>query len=58
MRNLRYPRHVVRDALRVVRDWGWVTEEEGAYTLTWRWFRTITRVLSRQNLLAGVRQSA
>lgn len=54
--NLRYSPAVVENALRVALGRGWVREKNGRYSLAWPWFRTITRVLARQNLLAGVRQ--
>ena len=31
---------------------GWICEEQGYYTLHWRWFPVVIRVLARQNLLA------
>ena len=54
--NLRYSDQVVRNALHVALVKGWIREADGEYTLAWPWFRTITRVLARQNLLAGVRK--
>jgi DNA-binding IclR family transcriptional regulator len=53
--NLRYPASVIRNALHLAVDRGWVIEADEHYSLSWHWFRTITRVLARQNLLAGVR---
>ena len=53
--NLRYPVSVVNNALQYSLENKWVVEEDGIYSLSWGWFRTITRVLSRHNLLAGVR---
>ncbi len=55
--NLRYPNAVVENTLQVAREKKWVAEKDGRFSLTWAWFRTITRVLSRQNLLAGVKSS-
>ena len=54
--NLRYPESVVENALNIALENNWVAAKDGLYTLTWRCFRTITRVLARRNLLAGVRQ--
>jgi hypothetical protein len=53
--NLRYPVSVVNNALQYSLENKWIVEENGVYSLRWGWFQTITRVLSRQNLLAGVR---
>ena len=53
--NLRYTQSVVDNALQVAIESQWINETDGHYSLAWPWFRTITRVLSRQNLLAGVR---
>ena len=55
VRNLRYPGSVVDNALRTALDNEWIMEKNNYYSLSWRWFRTITRVLARQNLLAGVK---
>ncbi len=30
---------------------GWVTTEYGGYRVSWRWFRSVTRALVRQNLM-------
>jgi len=54
VRNLRYPDAVVENALGAALEKRWIVEKNGLYSITWTWFRTITRVLSRQNLLAGV----
>jgi hypothetical protein len=54
--NLRYPQSVVENALNIGLENNWIGAKDGLYTLTWRCFRTITRVLARRNLLAGVRQ--
>ena len=53
--NLRYPVSVVNNALQYSIENQWVEERNGLYSLSLGWFRTVTRVLSRQNLLAGVR---
>jgi hypothetical protein len=54
--NLRYPSSVIDSALQLVVDRQWVVEQHGRYSLALPWFRPITRVLARRNLLAGVRQ--
>jgi hypothetical protein len=54
--NLRYPVGVIQNALQLAITREWIVEDEGHYSLSWQWFRTITRVLARHNLLAGVRQ--
>jgi len=56
--NLRMAPAVVTSALQVARLRGWVEERNGHYRLSWPWFRIITQMLGRQNLLAGVRQEA
>lgn len=47
----RLPLHQVRDVLRYGVDAGWLARDDQGYRLTWQWYRTITRVLSRQHLL-------
>jgi hypothetical protein len=47
----RLPLHQVRDVLRFGADAGWLAQDDQVYRLTWQWYRTITRVLSRQHLL-------
>ena len=54
--NLRLTPAVVNSALQVARLRGWVEERDGKYRISWTWFRIITQILGRQNLLAGVRQ--
>ncbi|MGI9291211.1 MAG: hypothetical protein ACR2QG_08035, partial [Gammaproteobacteria bacterium] len=54
--NLRYPRSVIENTLQLAVDRQWVEIEGEQYRLALPWFRSITRVLARQNLLAGVRQ--
>jgi hypothetical protein len=49
--SLRLPEMEVAAALRLARSRGWIDEVDGRYRLTWKWFRSVTRVLSRQNLL-------
>jgi DNA-binding IclR family transcriptional regulator len=43
---------VIESGIRFALFRGWIEETGGYYQITWRWFRTINRVLSRQNLLA------
>jgi len=54
--NLRMAPAVVTSALQVAQLRGWVEEQNGRYRISWPWFRVITQMLGRQNLLAGVRQ--
>jgi hypothetical protein len=56
--NLRFEPGLVRTTLHFGLMRGWLEQEDGGYRLSWTWFRTITRVLARQNLLAGVTQEA
>jgi hypothetical protein len=49
---LQLPFAVVSNAIRVAMIRGWIEEIDGTYRITWRWFKTINRVLARQNLLA------
>ena len=37
---------------------GWIEEVDGHHRVTWKWFRTITRVLVRRNFLGSTRQRA
>ena len=52
---LRYPHVVVRSALDGAQMRGLLDENHGRYRVSWKWFRTVTRVLSRRNLLASAR---
>ena len=54
--NLRYPRSVIENAIQFALDRGWIEIHNDHYSLSLTWFRSVTRVLSRQNLLAGVRE--
>ncbi len=49
--NLRVSPNEVRNAIRFASIRGWIEEVDGYYRLDWRWHRTVTRVLVRQNLL-------
>lgn len=49
--SLRLPMADVLRAVRFSMQRGWIEEINGRYRLTWKWFRSITLVLSRQNLL-------
>jgi len=44
-------RATIASALRFGLQRGWVEQADGFYWLSWRWYRTITRLLRRQNLL-------
>jgi hypothetical protein len=50
--SLQLPPATIEDSLRFALLRGWVEETDGHYQITWRWFRTINRILVRQNLLA------
>lgn len=50
--SLQLPTSVVENGIRYSLHSGWVEESDGYYQVTWRWFRTIKQVLTRQNLLA------
>ncbi|MGK0498580.1 MAG: hypothetical protein ACJAYG_000211 [Oceanicoccus sp.] len=54
--NLRFDPPVIKTNLHFAVMAGWVEHRNGLYRITWPWFRTITRILSRKNLLAGVRE--
>ncbi len=41
----------VESLLTIMRWRGWIEEADGYHRISWRWFRPITRVLSRQNLI-------
>jgi hypothetical protein len=42
----------VETAVRLCLAKGWIEEQDGMFTVSWRWFPVITRILARQNLLA------
>jgi hypothetical protein len=50
--NLRLPQGAVGTAMHYCNSQGWINVVEGRYRISMRWFRTITRALARQNLLA------
>jgi hypothetical protein len=50
--NLRLPQGAVGSAIHYCIQRGWIEETEHGFRLSWRWFRTIIRLLLRQNLLA------
>jgi len=50
--NLRLPSGAVSSAMHYCISRGWIEEFGGRYRLTMEWFKTITRTLARQNLLA------
>jgi hypothetical protein len=49
--SLRFPETEVVAGLRFALSREWVELVDGRYRLTWKWFRSVTRVLARQNLL-------
>ncbi len=46
-------RRQVDDAIRYALGRGYIEQIEGRYRIRWKWFRTITRFLSRRHLLAS-----
>ena len=56
--NLQLEPAIVTSALQVAMIGGWVETRNDQYRISWPWFRVITQVLGRQNLLAGVRQES
>lgn len=50
--NLRLPEGSVGSAMHYCLSRGWIESDNGRYSLSMDWFRTVTRVLARQNLLA------
>jgi len=49
--SLRFKTREVTGALNMATTNGWIRPVNGRYRLTWKWFRSITRVLARKNLL-------
>jgi len=49
--SLRFKTREVAGALNMATVNGWIKPVNGRYCLTWKWFRSITRVLARKNLL-------
>ena len=47
------PRSDVDDAIRFCVSRGYVEAHEGAFRMTWDWYRTVTTVLQRQHLLSS-----
>jgi hypothetical protein len=50
--NLRLATGAVSSAMHYCMSRGWIEETAGGYRISWEWFRTITTVLARKNLLA------
>ena len=50
--NLRLPHGAVGSAMHYCNSLNWIEEVDGRYRITMHWFKTITRALARQNLLA------
>ena len=50
-RCLQLPVERVDQVLRFCAQNGWVTNEHGGHRVSWRWFRSVTRALVRQNLM-------
>ncbi len=49
--SLKLPEAVVQGAITALLQHGWIEELDGRYRISWPWWRTITRVLARKNLL-------
>jgi len=49
--SLKLPENEVAGALNLAHNHQWVEKENDHYRLAWKWFRSIMRILSRQNLL-------
>ncbi len=50
---IRMPPAESEDALRFALGRGYVAEDDGVFSITWPWYRAITRMLQRQHLLAA-----
>jgi len=50
--SLQLPTNVIESGIQFSLQCGWIEDIDGYYQVTWRWFRTVKRVLTRQNLLA------
>jgi hypothetical protein len=51
IQSLKLPEAEVANAIRYAAKCDWIEDRNGFYRITWRWFRPITRVLARHNLL-------
>ena len=51
IQSLKLPEAEVANAIRYATRCDWIEDLNGFYRITWKWFRPITRVLARQNLL-------
>lgn len=51
--NLRLPTGAVGSAMHYCGSRGWIEEYDGRYRVSMQWFKAVTRVLARQNLLVG-----
>jgi hypothetical protein len=49
--SLRFSRSEVGNGITVALRKGWIEQSEGRYRISWDWYRTITTVLARRNLL-------
>ena len=56
--NLRLEPAHVKAVLHFAQTRNWVEKIDDRYRISWPWFRIITRILARKNLLAGVRQES
>lgn len=53
---LRYPQAVIDSALSTAEMRGLIEENHGRYRISWKWYRMVTRVLARRNMLGSARQ--
>ncbi|MBW2295151.1 MAG: hypothetical protein JRG94_23015, partial [Deltaproteobacteria bacterium] len=49
--SLRLTRPMAMSSIRYALQRGWIEEQDGRYRISWDWFRTVTTVLVRRNLL-------
>jgi len=49
--SLRVTRPMAMSSIRYALQRGWIEEQNGRYRISWDWFRTVTTVLVRRNLL-------
>ncbi len=49
--SLRLPTAEISGALRLAETRRWIKSIDGRYRITWKWFRSITQVLARNNML-------
>jgi hypothetical protein len=55
---LRYPRAIVKSSLLAATMRGWVEPRDSRHRVAWDWYRSVTRVLARKNLIASTELKA